>query len=128
MAQEPPVWGRARRAGGTAMGGGWDSIKIKIEQLQAKKAPAAFRQKEQSTAQSPSGAAAATASSGRNREPLLAVELRRCLRQKQPRRSRGSRPNCKRAASRAVYLGNGNPEQRSNFHKGRRPPPAEKIG
>ena len=33
--------------------------------------------------------------------------------------ARGTRSAfCKRAAIRAAYLGNGNPEQRSNFHKG----------
>ena len=34
-----PVWGRARRAGGTAMGGGWDSIKIKNRAASGKKSP-----------------------------------------------------------------------------------------
>src|SRR5699024_6367727 len=34
-----------------------------------------------------------TASSGRNREAAQAAQSRRCLRQKQPRRSRGRRPN-----------------------------------
>ena len=42
----------------------------------------------------------------------LAAQARRCLRQKQPSRSRGSRPNLQAQSVRAANLGNGNPDKR----------------
>ena len=41
----------------------------------------------------------------------LAAQARCCLRQKQPSRSRGSRPNLQAQSVRAANLGNGNPDK-----------------